>query len=206
MRQLLCGLFAFYLAIAVFATVAQADPLSDAQAAYDRKDYASAHKLLRPLAEKGSVEAALLLGIMYYKGEGVTMNDAVAAKWFELANSQQPTPPLQSKIGAIYYKGNGVTPYYAEARRWYRQAAAQGYDAAQMALSLMYNGKGLPRNETKAYMWALLAFENGKNPEVKNLARDALNQLGPQLLSSKIQTAETMARRCRDSGYTDCDG
>lgn len=206
MRRSLCWLATLYLMVTGFTGSAQADPLSEAQAAYDRKDYASAHKLLRPLAEKGSVEATMLLGVMYYKGEGVAISDAEAAKWFELANSQQPTPPLQSKIGAVYYKGNGLAPDYSKAQRWYRQAAGQGYDAAQMALSLMYNGKGLPRNETKAYMWALLAFENGNNPEVKSLARDVLNQLGPQLLSSKIQTAETMAQRCRDSGYADCDG
>jgi hypothetical protein len=71
--------------------------------AYDRRDYATALRLLRPLAEDGNAAAQLDLGIMYSDGLGVPKNPVEGVKWYRFAASQ----------------GN-VPQNYAEAVRWYR--------------------------------------------------------------------------------------
>ena len=45
--------------------------LHDGRDAYKRKDYATAYKLLAPLAEQGVADAQNVLGFMYSKGKGV---------------------------------------------------------------------------------------------------------------------------------------
>ena len=48
-----------------------AGPFEDGQAAYEAKDYATALRLWRPLADQGHPLAQFNLGKMYRKGEGV---------------------------------------------------------------------------------------------------------------------------------------
>ena len=47
-----------------------AGPLEDANAAYNRGDYATALRLLRPLADQGDASAQYNLGVMYDNGQG----------------------------------------------------------------------------------------------------------------------------------------
>ncbi len=54
------------LAIMALAVPANAGPLEDGLAAYESKDYATALKLWRPLAEQGNADAQNNLGFMYY--------------------------------------------------------------------------------------------------------------------------------------------
>ena len=48
-----------------------AGQLEDADAAYDKEDYATALRLLRPLAAQGDAGAQFMLGGMYDNGRGV---------------------------------------------------------------------------------------------------------------------------------------
>jgi TPR repeat protein len=65
-------------------TFAQVDPV---QAALDKKDYATAVKLLRPIADGGDAQAQSLLGELYANGEGVKKNFAEAMTlWRKAAN------------------------------------------------------------------------------------------------------------------------
>src|SRR5215204_6567940 len=59
---------------------AVAGPFEDAQAAHSRRDYATALRLWRPLADQGNAEAQYALGFMYDGGQGVPKNYAGAAK------------------------------------------------------------------------------------------------------------------------------
>jgi len=56
--------------------------------AYNRSDYDTALKELRPLAEQGHAEAQYNLGYMYYKGQGVPQNYIQAYMWASLAAAQ----------------------------------------------------------------------------------------------------------------------
>ena len=56
--------------LAWFAAPANAD-YDAGKTAYDRGDYATALKELKPLAEKGNAKAQSNIGLMYVKGQGV---------------------------------------------------------------------------------------------------------------------------------------
>jgi len=101
----------------VFVLLALASPLSmvegalaghseDAQAAYGRKDYASALRLWRRLADQGNAEAQYALGYMYDRGQGVSKNTVEAAKWWRLSANQGNTF-AQFNLGALYDDGKG---------------------------------------------------------------------------------------------------
>ena len=53
--------------------------------AKDRKDYDTALRLLKPLAEQGDADAQAELGTMYENGEGVAQNYTEAWKWYCIA-------------------------------------------------------------------------------------------------------------------------
>ena len=67
---------------------ANAAPIDDAVAAYDRGDYAQALKIFRQLATKGNAEAQYNLGTIYHEGNAVTQDYKEAVKWYRLAAAQ----------------------------------------------------------------------------------------------------------------------
>ncbi len=62
--------------------------MEDADAAYDRGDYETALRLLRPLAEQGDAQAQNNLGVMHGNGLGVPQDYVQALMWWNLAASQ----------------------------------------------------------------------------------------------------------------------
>ena len=60
----------------------------DGRKAYNRGDYTTALKELRPLAEQGHAGSQYLLGYMYYKGRGVGQDGEEAVKWVREAAEQ----------------------------------------------------------------------------------------------------------------------
>src|SRR5450759_1054345 len=71
-----------------FAPPVVAGPLEDtdaADAAYAKGDYATALRLLRPLADQGNAAAQYNLGVMHANGQGVPQNYAEAAIFFGLS-------------------------------------------------------------------------------------------------------------------------
>ena len=77
-----------------------------ASAAYKNGDYATAARLLRPLAEQGYVPAQSLLGVLYDQGQGVQQDYVEAMKWYRLA-ADQGYAPAQNSVGVLYAKGEG---------------------------------------------------------------------------------------------------
>jgi TPR repeat protein len=134
------------IAALVVVSTAVAGPLEDATAAYQRGDYATTLRLLRPLADQGNVVAQYNLGFMYDRGKGVPQNYADALRRYRKA-ADQGNADAQSNIGFMYVRGEGVPQSYAEAVKWYRLAAEQGNADAQFNLGLRYSkGEGVPQN------------------------------------------------------------
>jgi len=79
----------------------------DALAAYEKGDYKTAMRLLKPLAEQGFALAQFNLGFMYESGHGVPEDDKQAVKWYRLA-AEQGYASAQSNLGVMYGNGNGV--------------------------------------------------------------------------------------------------
>ena len=62
--------------------VAGAVPNPDADAAYQRGDYATAYRLWLPLAQQGSSTAQQNIGRLYERGEGVPQDQQAAMEWY----------------------------------------------------------------------------------------------------------------------------
>ena len=88
MKSSLKPVFAALVLMLSLATPAAAGSLEDAAAADDKGDYATAAKLLRPLADEGNAQAQYKLGILYDDGLGVAQDVAEALKWYRLAADQ----------------------------------------------------------------------------------------------------------------------
>lgn len=129
----------------------------DAMAAHERGDYATAFRLMKPLAENGDVKAQHNLGVMYDYGRGRPQDSTNALKWYRSA-AEHGFPESQHNLGHMYYQGQGVPQNYAEAAKWYRRAADQGMADSQVNLGIMYyHGQGVSRDYVLAHMWLSLA-------------------------------------------------
>ena len=82
--------------------------------AYNREDYKTSYRLIRPLAKKGFTKAQYNLGVLYLKGKGVKVNLKKAMKLFEFA-AEQGVVKAQNKLGLMYVKGMGVEQDFIKA-------------------------------------------------------------------------------------------
>ena len=111
------------------ANMAMADDFDDALANYENGDYATAFKLIKPLADQGYAEAQHNLGVMYQFAEGVIKINEEAARWFRLA-AEQGFANAQTNLGNMYLSGEGVLQDDKKAYMWWNVARANDDDKA----------------------------------------------------------------------------
>lgn len=137
-----------------------AGQLQDAQAAYESKDYLTAARLWKLLANDGNMVAQSNLGLLYDFGWGVPQDYTEALVWYRKA-AAKGSSSAQFRIGTMYFDGKGVPQNIATAFKWYQLAASQGEGRAQAVLGDMYNiGKGVPQDFVLSHMWLNLASVN----------------------------------------------
>ena len=160
----------------------------DGRKAYNRGDYATALKELRPLAEQGHAGAQYFIGYMYYKGQGVVQNGAEAVKWLRKA-AEQGDVKAQLRLGMMFRLGLGVSKNYAEAEKWLRKATEQGDAKARYNLGLMYyRGEGVVRDDIEGLKLIRKAAEQGYAS-----AQTFLSQMNQKLSQmSKIDAPEKL--------------
>jgi TPR repeat protein len=123
------------LAVGMFA-FAKAGQLEDGEAAYFKHDYASAVRLLRPLAERGNAPAQnRLASIYFWGGHGVQQDAAQAALWYRKA-ADQGNALAQAHLGLMYEHGYGVPrnpvmARMAQPRRLASTVALHGSETSQ---------------------------------------------------------------------------
>src|SRR5262249_16404717 len=88
-------------AVLLCAGLCSGADLAAAKHAYEEKDYATALKELTPLAEQGNAGAQLLLGKMYWSGQGVLKDSGQALKWLKLS-ANQGNAEAQFFVGSYY--------------------------------------------------------------------------------------------------------
>jgi uncharacterized protein len=97
--------------------------MSDAiYAAYQHGRYATALRLARPLAADGDARAQSMLGLLYYRGQGVPQDHNEAVKWFRRA-ADLGDAQAQYNLGLIYAKGEAGEPDNVSAHMWFNLAA-----------------------------------------------------------------------------------
>jgi len=194
MNRLLLTVFLF------LASTGWAGPIEDAEAAYKQGDYATALRILRPLAEQGMGRAQIKLGMMYDQGLGVAKDYEEAVKWFRMG-AAQGNVWAQITLGDMYSQGKDIARDYAEAVKWYRLAAVQGHALGQVKLGLMYRrGFGVVQDYVLAQMWFNLGAVSGDADAVQN--RDIITK---EMTPQQIGEAQKMARECQARQLKGCD-
>jgi TPR repeat protein len=99
---------------------ASAGQLDNAVDAYQQRDYATALRLLEPLAAQGLPQTQLSLGLLYIDGLAVPANVALAESWFSKAANQN-FPQAEFALGLMYQTEPGSTVRPARgAKQWRR--------------------------------------------------------------------------------------
>jgi TPR repeat protein len=159
------------IALFVWALSAWAGPMEDADAAFQRGDYAAAARLYQPLADRGDANAQTSLGVMYLRGLGARQDDRQALKWFRRA-AALGSPTAQFNLGEMYFRARGVDQDQMEAARWYGRAAEQGHAQAQFTLAAFYLiGAGVRANAQRAAYWFERAAAQGHAPSQQELGK-----------------------------------
>jgi TPR repeat protein len=137
--------------------------------------FASEFEKTLELAEKGDAVAQYNLAIMYDYGDGITLNDEEAFKWY-LKAAIQGYKDAQNSVGNMYDLGEGVEENNAEAMKWYLKAAQQDDNKAINNIAALYEtGDGVSKNLAKAEEWYLKGAKKG----------DATSQINLSLLLAK---------------------
>ncbi len=132
-------------------------------------DYATAWRILAPLAEAGDARAQNDVGVMFGRGLGAPQSYKDAAMWIERA-AEQGNPHAQSTLGYMHYRARGVDRDYRAAALWSRRAAEQGVASAQSNLGMLYDkGQGVAQDFTEAARWYRRAAEQGFPEAQRNL-------------------------------------
>ena len=117
---------------------------------FQEKNFKKARELFTQAAEKSSVGATYLLGIMYAGGQGGEKDEA---KGFELVKSAADNGHTHAmySLGIMYQQGIGVEADNLAAFRWYDEAVSAGNTAGHYNLGYMYSGvKGIREDPERA--------------------------------------------------------
>lgn len=136
--------------------------------AFLRGDYATARRILEPLADSGDADAQYWIGVMYAHGKGFPTVCRQAIRWYEKA-ARQGNVEAAFSAGFMLYHGWGteedecVLPGNPErAAPWLKQAAEAGNPRAEFLVARMYaTGRGLARSTDEAFDWMRKAAESG---------------------------------------------
>jgi TPR repeat protein len=189
MKRTLKHALAAIILVLSFAAPVVAGPYDDANAAAMRGDYATALRIVRPLADQGNAEAQNHLGIMYERGHGVPQDYAEALNWYRKA-ADQGNAVAEFNLGGMYQNGKGVTENYVEAERWYRRAADQGLAGGQLLIGTMYEiGMVVPKDVVRAYMWLNLSAAQSLQG-----AAEERDKVAHQMTPVQIAEAQKLAR------------
>jgi len=131
------------------------------------KNYKTAIRIFKQLAEAGHTEAQFDLAWFYHQGVGVSEDHKEESKWMRKA-AEQGNPKAQFGLGIMYQNGNPISQDFKEAARWHHKAAAQGNVMAMFNLGLLYlDGKGVEHDLKKARQLIIQAAEQGYGPATK---------------------------------------
>jgi serine/threonine protein kinase len=102
----------------------------------DHADFESAIKWFLKAADKGSTDAMLNLGGLYYLGNGVPEDLGRALYWYNQA-AQGGNPAAMYNLGNMYANGHGVAKDTSKAMDFYAKSAARGNTLAKTRLAAL---------------------------------------------------------------------
>ena len=176
--------------IAAAPAVAQKS-VRDGIEAWQRSDFAAAVAIWRPLAEKGSTDAAFNLGQAYRLGRGVAVDLAAAQSWLEKA-AKAGHVDAQTTLGLLLFDSGNR----ASAMNWLQKAADKGEPRALLVYgTALFNGDGVNRDPVLAYAFVSRAAAQGLEPAKATLAEmDKLIPIEQRQKGVEIALAKATAK------------
>ncbi len=138
-------------------------------ASFKAGDIPSAIRAWETLADKGVSKAQYNLSLLYFNGQGVGQDGALALKWCQQA-AQLGHSKAQYLLGQMYATGKGVDKDDSISQSWYQKSAEAGYADAQFAIGSMLR-KSEDADSEQAFKWIKKAAEQGKAAAQLELAR-----------------------------------
>ena len=121
---------------------------------------------------------------------------AMAARYEQSA--QAGDDDAQFYLGALSSAGVGRPRSDQEAFRWFSRATDQGHSHAMLIVAGLYaSGRGVTKDNVKAYTWAYIVASAGKLEEDRNGARQLMSLLMKRMTSDEIGRAVVAARAWR---------
>ena len=144
---------------------------------YYKGNYQKAFRLLKPLADQGSLRAKIRVARMLYRARGVLKNEAMAIEIFRFTlpliqqAANQGTAWAQSDLADFYFDGIVINKDTKRAHFWYEQSALQGYAPAQTNLGFLYitGYDDIEPNRARAIDWFNAAAQQGNRAAIENL-------------------------------------
>ena len=159
----------------------------EALLAYRQGDFARARLLWEKRAQAGDAYAMNNLGILYDRGQGVSVDLGRALHWFALS-AKAENPQGMSNYGWMLDQGRGIPANPREAARWYDKSARLGQAEAQFNLGLMYErGRGVPKSYENACAWYSRAAAQQETMALARLGHLYRDGLGVPKDESKAQ-------------------
>ena len=145
---------AFVLALLMSALAGPArGEAADGRAAFDAGDLRTAETLLRPAAETGDAEAALLLGRMAEDGEAAAVGDGEAWYWYKRAADAGQVEAMV-RAADFAWGGRGTVMDRRQAYSLFKGAAEAGNPRARGRIGEMaLLGIGRPVNAVEGLAW-----------------------------------------------------
>ncbi len=133
-------------------------------------EYEEAIIWLTKSAKQEYAEAQFILGICYYKGEGVPKNNKKAFLLMQ-KSAYQGYPAAQTNLYYYYNEGTGVKKNPQKALEWLKKAAKQGDADAQFMLAERYYwGIGIAQDQATAVILLLKSSKQNNIDAQKLLA------------------------------------
>lgn len=151
-------------------------------------------------AVRGNADAQNDLANLYFLGRNVPQNSTTAREWFE-KSAAQGNANAQNNLGFLYEKVQGD---YVKAKEWYEKAAAQKHAAAQSNIGWLYaNGRGIPQDYVRAYMWWKLAAAHSAGKEEAS-EESVLEKLTRRMTPRQIAEGQRLLQQCQAQQFVGC--
>ncbi len=126
------------LIVGIITCISARADFNDATKAYLLGNFEKARYEALVAATDGMPEAQMLLGQLYFNGEGVEKDIKIALYWYEKAATQD-FPDAQFRLGTLYFEGKHNIPKdYDKAYQWLNKALENGNKKAEPILEGLY--------------------------------------------------------------------
>lgn len=152
---------------------------------------------IKNLAERGNVEAQLVVAESYFYGNGTDTNRQEAVAWYKKA-ADAGDASAQASVGLCLFRGWGCEKNHKAAVEWYLRSAALGNLSAMNNLAYCYlHGFGVEKDAKRGFDWAIKAAERGFHPAQTMVAECYLDGIG---VEKNIERAEAWLYRAARLG------